>query len=786
MKLLFSAAIVICVLHITDTNAQTAPGFQWKKTYGGSAGGNHTEVGWYVHQTFDGGYIVGGVNNSTDIDVHKHKGGYDGWIIKLNKNGDTSWTKDIGGSNGDAVAAIEQTNDSGYIAALQTTSNDYDVSGNHGGEDFWIVKMDKNGKIKWKKCYGGSANEEVLSIQQTSDNGYIICGGSQSNDGDLTNKNKGWEDIWILKINSTGSKMWSKDIGGSGFDEASNVKQTKDGGYIVTGFTNSQDQDIKINKGNYDYFVCKLTPAGNISWLKTYGGGNNDQAYSIVETSDGYCVAGYTLSASGDGNVKHNHYNGTADYWILKLDKAGSIKWQSSFGGSSNDIPYSISKTKDGGFFITGYTQSTDGNLKTNNRKGNDKDYWVIKISGSGKLMWGKSMGGDDDDEGAFGEQTNDCGFIVSGYASSYNTGDVKNSKGGEDWWIVKLKMDTVSYAVNIKASDTVICENTNVKFTAALDKTGLNPHYQWIKDGVAVGNDTSIYTDNTLKNGDTIYCWVTAYCYMKSSNKISIKVNPAAKPTITSSINANNVCPKDSVVLKSSIAASYLWNTGATTRSIITHTAGKFSVKITDNNGCKSTSDTIKVIYQSCAKPGQLKTSNITSTSAVLKWKPVPCAVRYNIQYKISNGTFTTITTSNTDTSYTLLNLLPGKSYQWKVASICDTVLNAISAYTTIVKFTTKASNFSINQNISTKRNNDLQVNLYPNPGKDRAMVYITNAKGNVSVGLYDMNGKYLFKSERTGDGTINLPIKDIAAGSYIVYVKDENNIKRLILIKE
>ncbi len=195
---------------------------------------------------------------SNDGDVSGNHGIVDSWIVKLNSSGDIIWQKCFGGTDDDVAFSIQQTSDGGFIVAGYTSSNDGDVSGNHGGGDYWVVKLDSSGTIQWQKCLGGTDNDEAKSIQQTSDGGYIVAGETWSNDGDVSG-NHGNSDYWVVKLNSSGDIEWQKCLGGTVKDIAKTIQQTSDGGFIVAGYTNSNDGDVSgIHGDYYDFWVVKL------------------------------------------------------------------------------------------------------------------------------------------------------------------------------------------------------------------------------------------------------------------------------------------------------------------------------------------------------------------------------------------------------------------------------------------------------------------------------------------------------------------------------------------------
>ena len=342
----------------------------WEKSLGGS-GSEWTHAS--VNQTIDGGYIVAGTSESSDSDVSENKGYCDYWIVKLNPEGTIQWEKSYGGSAPDILLSLKQTIDGGYIAAGSSYSNDGDVSGNHGDADFWIVKLNSQGNLQWQKSLGGSYPEQAATIEQTSDGGYIVAGYSESKDGDLSTNN-GSYDYWIVKLNPEGTIQWQKSYGGSNLEAVVSIQETIDGGYVAAGFSNSYDGNVTANHGKYDYWIVKLNSEGTIQWQKSLGGSGNDLASSIQQTRDGgYIVAGY--SESKDGDLSTN--NGSYDYWIVKLNPEGTIQWQKSMGGNKSDAASSILQTKDGGFITAGWSESNDGYIYGNH---GNYDYWIVKF----------------------------------------------------------------------------------------------------------------------------------------------------------------------------------------------------------------------------------------------------------------------------------------------------------------------------------------------------------------------------------------------------------------------
>ena len=180
-------------------------------------------------------------------------------MVKLNASGNMVWQQCLGGTSNDDTGkdSILQTTDGGFIICGVTSSNDGDVSGYHGESDLWLVKFNDSGNLVWQKCLGGTLDESKTSIQQTTDGGYIICSATQSNDGDVSG-NHGDDDTWVVKLNASGNLVWQKCLGGSSLEFNASIQQTTDGGFIICGTTQSIDGDVSGNHGIWDIWVVKL------------------------------------------------------------------------------------------------------------------------------------------------------------------------------------------------------------------------------------------------------------------------------------------------------------------------------------------------------------------------------------------------------------------------------------------------------------------------------------------------------------------------------------------------
>ncbi len=411
-------------------------------------GGSDDDAAHYIQQTSDGGYIISGRSWSSangDVSGTNH-GLTDYWIVKLDAYGTIVWNKLLGGSGFETKANthIQQTTDGGYIiSGTSSSSANGDVSGtNHGSEDYWIVKLDPLGNIVWNKLLGGSNLDITSNIQQTLDGGYIISGSSYSSaNGDVSGTNHGnLEDAWIVKLDAFGTIVWNKLLGGSGDDGALYIQQTSDGGYIISGFSaSSANGDVSgTNHGYYDCWIVKLDALGNIVWNKLLGGSGSDYTSHIQQTSDGgYIISGYSTS-SANGDVSGTNH-GSYDYWMVKLDALGNIVWNKLLGGSGTETARNIQQTSDGGYIISGYSTSSANGDVSGTTHGNS-DYWIVKLDTYGNIVWNKLLGGSGSDYASHIQQTSDGGYIISGYSTSSANGDVSGTNhGSNDYWIVKL-----------------------------------------------------------------------------------------------------------------------------------------------------------------------------------------------------------------------------------------------------------------------------------------------------------------------------------------------------------
>ena len=351
----------------------------WEKTFGWS-NEDYNEIGYSVQQTTDLGFIITGVELYTE-DMPPYEDYSDVYLIKTDSSGIEQWSKRFGEEYyNDGGYSVQQTTDGGYVIT------GYTESFGNGSADVYLIKTDGNGTEQWSQTFGGASSDYGMSVQQTIDGGYIITGYTWSiANGDY---------IYLIKTDGSGIEQWSQTFGGASSDYSYSVQQSTDGGYIITGYTYS------FGNGSADVYLIKTDGNGIEQWSQTFGGTDADGGTSVQKTTDGgYIITGYTHS----------------NLYLLKTDGNGTEQWNQTFGGTGYDGGSSVQQTTDGGYIITGYTSSF-GN--------GDFDVYLIKTDGNGTEQWSQTFGGTSNDYGMSVQQTTDGGYIITGYTESFGNGN--------------------------------------------------------------------------------------------------------------------------------------------------------------------------------------------------------------------------------------------------------------------------------------------------------------------------------------------------------------------------
>ncbi|MEI6349022.1 MAG: T9SS type A sorting domain-containing protein [Bacteroidota bacterium] len=428
---------LLFVLFFVGLTTSFSQAITWQKSIGGSS----HEYTCKSIPTSDGGMAFVGFSESTDGDVSGNHGGADLWVGKISSAGVIQWSYLYGGSADDQGYDILQTADGGFMVAGWTDSNDGDVTGHHGtsGSDFWVLKLTSLGAITWSKCYGGTYDDDAKAIAITQSGDFYISGTTYSTDGDVSGNHGTSTDFWVIKINSTGTLLGQKCVGGTNYEEGINMSITADDGCILCGRSSSTDGDAVGAHGSSDMLIAKLNSSLVVEWSKCYGGTETEECNSIVQLNDGsYVALGYTSTQNNGDVAGHHGSQGSDDFWLLKLTSTGAITWAKCYGGSGDDQANGLTKTSDGGFVMCGLTNSTDGDVTGFHAAFFDPDVWVTKLNSSGIIQWQRCCGGTGQDESFNVFEVGVGIYAVTAFSYS-NDYDVSGNHGSADGWIFKI-----------------------------------------------------------------------------------------------------------------------------------------------------------------------------------------------------------------------------------------------------------------------------------------------------------------------------------------------------------
>lgn len=549
-----------------------APSVEWIKCFGG----NYVDFEPTIEPTSDGGYIMTGVVDGPGGDVSGYHGNIDigdYWVVKMDHQGAIQWSRCLGGTFFDQSQRVHEAPDGSFLVLGEAASlpGDGDVTTtNHGGTDYWLVKLSATGNILWQKSYGGDHNEYAYDFQFTADGGYILAGETESTGGDVSG-NHGSRDCWIVKVNSAGNIDWQRCIGGSQDDEAYSVVALNDG-YVITGYTSSNDGNMSgFHGGVFDMLAAKLDLNGNLLWTRSLGSDGQDQGWGIIKGSDGgVVIAGSTGGNNGD--VSGNH--GGADFWLVKLnDQTGALVWQNCYGGSFNEQAYGLAVTADGGYVLGGYAGSKDGQVTCMTNQVHAA--WMVKTSATGTLLWQKTFSGSYVDEIMSVKATPDGGIVASGYTClssfpNYHKDMDPNHTVG-DHFVVKLGPATATgpVTINISTPPANICAGSALTLTATAPNAPADAVYKWFRNGADVNNPGSTYTAANFVNGDQVYCQVTVAtssgnsCAVTptppvstsyTSNTVTLSVSPLVLPKVSISADALSACSGRSLTFTAAV----------------------------------------------------------------------------------------------------------------------------------------------------------------------------------------------------------------------------------------
>jgi len=624
------------------TNISLAqPDTDWSVNYGG----NLSDHAQSVTATSDDGCIIAGHSYSTNGDIQNAKGEGDVFITKLNRDGVKEWSKNLGGGSFDTAKEILQTADGGYILVGNSSSANSDIQDNCLKQDIFIIKLNSNGNLVWKTAIAGLGVDYAQAAVLNTDGSITLCGYTFS---DFANDNeKGSPDGLIAKISSSGALVWISTKGGSRADYLNDIQLTDDGGYILAGTSNSVDGELALNKGLFDAWILKTNAIGTTSWSKTFGGTQYDGANAIANADgDGYVMAGYSSSANGDPIVN----KGGKDVWILKVSLNGNKTWSKTYGGSYGDEANDILNIETG--FLVAITSDSDDGDKGTSRGA--VDGWLIQITDTSNLDSFEVYGGTQNDAINSLAASNNGGFFLAGYSTSTN-GDLNNNKGKEDAWVVRLQgveiptvdlggTSEICLGSSVELDATANCNNCTYVWNNGMTdgsiivSPNVNTNYIVTLTNASGGTNTGSIMVNVNENpsinesvsdvkcnggsdgqvllnvsggqGNLNYNWsngsttasinnLTEGTYVVTvtdANACSSTLSTQVNEPIAININPNVTEPGCGGLADGSISLStsggtpsysYFWNTGQTTPTIDNLSGGTYLVTVTDNNDC-------------------------------------------------------------------------------------------------------------------------------------------------------------------------------------------------------
>ncbi|WP_292350302.1 hypothetical protein [Methanoregula sp. PtaU1.Bin006] len=474
--------------------------------------------------------------------------------MKFNSTGVIEWQKRYGGGNYDQAMSIDRTQDGGYVFAGRSAS-----PGTNGGDDVWVVKLDKNGTQQWQSFMGGSYSDVGHSIRQTPDGGYIVAGDTTSKDIETAGNDVGG--IYVARLNPSGTVLWQRAIGGSGSDYGSSIIPSVEG-YILAGFSDSTDFGADQRKGADDVIVMKLDETGEEAWMKGIGGiGFDRTGYdNAISPAPG---GGYILTAqSTSGDIADNH--GSYDALVVRLNGDGTVyeqnqkKWLKMYGGSHCEVTGSVIPLTDGGYMLTSMASSgQSGDISEKNH--GEHDIWVVRLDADGKIVWQRLLGGNRWDQSTSIRETSDGGYIFAGFTQSSDSGYIGTSHGYEDAWVVKLNP---GMAVDVLDADTKMWV-PNVTVTLHDVARNEDQTLSTLINGRVIFSDSGINHQYKLLNGSRYTIKASAEYYRNSTpvditysgdgQRVIINLTPLiANYTKSFSITCiehyDNICGKDGI----------------------------------------------------------------------------------------------------------------------------------------------------------------------------------------------------------------------------------------------
>ena len=421
--------------------------WKWQK----SIGGLNSEVPIEIVKAKDGFIIAGNSTSNVSFDKSENSknNSQDFWIIKVDSNGNRIWDKTIGSNSEDVLSTMIITSDNGFILGGYSTGN---IGGdktetNYGKRDFWIVKLDSLRNKVWDKTFGGSDDDEDCKIIEFN-NGYIVAGTSRSDSsGNKLTRLNGVYDVWIIKIDRNGNKIWEKTLGGSGYDKLDDLIQLNNNEIIIgasssSSISNDKSTNTISNNGFFDFWVIKIDSNGNKIWDKVYGSSGGEAISDVELFNNKILLVGTTYNSRGGFDITETHRGDTTfdDIWIQAIDFNGSKLWNKIIGGNLSETEPKISIDKNYIYISCLSTSNNSFDKSEPNRSFSPyNDFWILKLDSLGKIYWDKTIGTSNGENYVCKPIILNSILIVGVGSGGADIDKVVNSNGGADFWLINL-----------------------------------------------------------------------------------------------------------------------------------------------------------------------------------------------------------------------------------------------------------------------------------------------------------------------------------------------------------
>lgn len=708
-------ALMIFIFESANVKAQN---LIWAR----SSGTSSSEIARSLSVDANGNvYYTGTFQGTMDFDpgpgtfTLSSAGSDDIYISKLDVNGNFVWARSIGGGLADAPYAIATDQSANvYITGSYNGTVDFDPGAGVSNlisvaatYDAFVLKLDVSGNFVWARSVGGNDSDHGfgLSVDASSNvfvTGYFNLTGDFDPGPGISNlTSAGTDDVFILKLNSSGSFQWARAVGGTNVDTGYSITTDAFGNVIVTGsFNQTTDFDPGIpvfnlvSAGGNDVFVLKLNSSGNFVWAKSFGGTSEDEGRSVCVDPSGNVITCGFFEVSVDFDPGPGTYsltsNGVLDAFISKLDPSGTLIWANNTGAGGNDAAYGVTTDASGNIYSTGYFSNTvdfdPGISSYTITSAGQYDVFIDRFDASGNFIWAKCLGGTGDEVAygiALGGTTtvHTCGNFQNTCDFDPNAGILNLiSNGTEDLFVHKM-CQTPLNAGSILGI-TSICSGSSSVYS--ISPVSGATSYSWNIPAGWSGSSSTFSINSTCGNSGIFTVSAVNSCGSSSAQTLSVTVK--ALPTLSIS-GSNTLCLGSSVSLTVSGASTYSWSHGAT-------------VAIVALNPTITTSYTV------------------TGTSSV---------------------------TGCSNSAVTTLSIVT-----------CTGILNILNDQNTI--------------------------QIYPNPTNGELSLALPFSNGEIDI--YDMNGRSV-RSEKITTEKVELKLKDLPSGIYLIKIKSNSQVHTTKLIR-